>query len=128
MKNIDRSDNVAENIIADKSFKFAIKTIEIYKYLISKNEYVLSKQLLRSGTSIGANVREAIDGQSKKDFLSKMNISLKEAKETEYWIELLIETNYLDEQKHKDYLSNCKELCRILNSIVKSSKESLLKV
>lgn len=119
---------MAENIIADKSFKFAIKTIEIYKYLISKNEYVLSKQLLRSGTSIGANVREAIDGQSKKDFLSKMNNSLKEAKETEYWIELLIETNYLDEQKHKDYLSNCKELCRILNSIVKSSKESLLKV
>lgn len=118
---------MSDNVVANKSFKFAIETINIYKYLISKNEFILSKQLLRSGTSIGANVRESIDGQSKRDFLSKMNIALKEVKETEYWIELLIETDYLNIKTHEDYLSNCKELCRILNSIVKSTKESLLK-
>lgn len=116
---------MADNIVVSKSFNFAIDTINIYKYLCSKNEYVLSKQLLRSGTSIGANIREANDGQSKKDFLSKMNIALKEVKETEYWIELLIETNYLDLKQHNQYLLNCKELCRILNSIVKSTKRSL---
>src|SRR5690554_2612134 len=116
---------MADNIVADKSFKFAIETVKIYKCLVSNNEYVLSKQLLRSGTSIGANVREAIDGQSKRDFLSKMNIALKEVKETEYWIELLMETDYLNKQQHADYLSKCKELCRILNSIVKSTKISI---
>ena len=114
-----------DNVVVNKSFSFALNTIKIYKYLSSKNEYILSKQLLRSGTSIGANVREAIDGQSKRDFLSKMNISLKEAKETEYWIELLIESSYLNEIEHTSYLNECKELCRILNSIVKSTKASL---
>ncbi len=109
---------MADNLVANKSYSFAIDTINIYKYLTKKNEYVLSKQLLRSGTSIGANIREATDGQSKKDFLSKMNIALKEAKETEYWIELLFETNYLEHNLHNNYLLKCKELCRILNSIV----------
>lgn len=116
---------MSENIVVSKSFSFALNTIKIYKYLSSKNEYILSKQLLRSGTSIGANVREAIDGQSKRDFLSKMNISLKEAKETEYWIELLIESGYLSNMDHLSYLNECKELCKILNSIVKSTKLSL---
>lgn len=118
---------MADNVVVNKSFKFAIDTVTIYKYLCEKNEYVLSKQLLRSGTSIGANIREAIDGQSKKDFLAKMNISLKEARETEYWIELLIETGYLDRDIHSAYLKDAKELYKILNSIVKSTKNSLIK-
>ena len=116
---------MSDNLVANKSFSFALSTIKIYKYLSNKNEYILSKQLLRSGTSVGANIREAIDGQSKRDFLSKMNISLKEAKETEYWIELLIESEYLSRTEHLYYLNDCKELCRILNSIVKSTKASL---
>lgn len=116
---------MGDNVVADKSFQFAIDTVNVYKYLCNKKEYVLSKQLLRSGTSIGANIREAIDGQSKKDFLSKMNISLKEARETEYWIELLIETGYLDKSINGKYLKDSKELCKILNSIVKTTKNSL---
>ena len=113
------------NIVVNKSFKFAIDTVNIYKYLCQKNEYGLSKQLVRSGTSIGANIREAQEGQSKRDFLSKMNIALKEARESEYWIELLMETDYLDKTTHSKYLNDVKELCRILNSIVKSTKNSL---
>ena len=118
---------MSDNLIVNKSFNFAISTIKIYKFLCEKNEYVLSKQLLRSGTSIGANIREAMDGQSKRDFLSKMNISLKEVKETEYWIELLMATEYLNIALHSTYLNDCKEICRILNSIVKSTKLSLSK-
>ncbi len=116
---------MSENIIKEKSFRFAIDTINIYKHLVGKNEYILSKQLLRAGTSVGANIREAMDGQSKKDFLSKMNIALKEVKEVEYWIELLLETSYLTIDDHGWYLDKCKEICRILNAIVKSTKKSL---
>ncbi len=78
-----------ENLIQDKSFDFALLIIELYKVLTERKEYILSKQLLRSGTSIGANIEEAIAGQSQKDFLSKINISLKEARETRYWLRLL---------------------------------------
>ncbi|MBU5313144.1 four helix bundle protein [Tissierella carlieri] len=116
---------MSNSIIEDKSFKFAIKIINTYKALCEKNEFVMSKQLLRTGTSIGANVKEALRGQSKKDFLSKMNISLKEANEVEYWIELLFATNYLDKNTNLDLLMDCKEICRILNTIVKSTRESL---
>jgi four helix bundle protein len=116
---------MSDNIIQDKSFRFAVDTVNIYKKLISKNEFVLSKQLLKAGTSVGANVREAMDGQSKKDFLSKMNIALKEIKEVEYWIELLIETSHLDIAEHGWYFEKCKEICRLLNAIVKSTKKSL---
>lgn len=116
---------MAENLIVDKSFKFAIRIINLYKYLCEeKKEFVLSKQLLRSGTSIGANVKEAIQGQSKKDFLSKMNISLKEASETEYWIELLIATNYLSDRDGNSVLGDCVEIKKILHSIVKTSKNN----
>ena len=118
-------ESVSSNIIEEKSFKFAIDIINVYKMLCDKREFVLSKQLLRSGTSIGANVKEALRGQSKKDFLSKMNIALKESNETEYWIELLFQTGYLDKNENKNLLWDCKELCRILNSIVKSTRESL---
>ena len=84
------------NVVVEKSKKFAIRIIKLYQYLCeNKKEFILSKQLLRSGTSIGANVKEAVRGQSKADFISKLNISLKETSETEYWLELLYETNYI---------------------------------
>jgi len=83
------------NVIKDKSFKFAVRIINLYKKLIAEKEYVLSKQLLRSGTSVGANVREAQNAQSPKDFIHKLSISQKEADESLYWIELLKETNYI---------------------------------
>ncbi len=112
------------NVIVEKSFAFAVRTVKLYQYLCDqKKEYVLSKQLLRSGTSIGANVHEATQGQSRKDFLSKMNIALKEAFETEYWIKLLIATEYLTEKHGKSIQEDCGELNRILNAIVKSTKE-----
>ena len=89
-----------DSIIRQKTFDFAIRIVNLYKHIIThKKEYVLSKQLLRSGTSIGANVNEALYGQSKKDFISKLHISLKEASETQYWLELLNATNFLDEKE-----------------------------
>jgi four helix bundle protein len=114
---------MSNSIIVLKSFDFAVDIVNLYKYLIShEKEFVLSKQVLRSGTSIGANVKEALKGQSRRDFLSKMNIALKEADETEYWLELLIKTNYLNETQGNNILNNCKEICKILNSIVKTVK------
>jgi four helix bundle protein len=113
---------VAENVILDRSKAFAIRIIRLYQYLTeTKREFVLSKQLLRSGTSIGANVREANQAQTKKDFASKMNIALKEAAESEYWLELLYETEYLTESEYTDINSDCVELNKLLISIVKSS-------
>ena len=113
--------NSRNNIIVDKSKAFALKIISLYKYLIAeKREYVLSKQLLRSGTSIGANVREAVRGQSKADFYSKMSISLKEASETEYWLELLYESQYIDRLQFDSIYPDCQELIRILVAIVKT--------
>lgn len=112
-----------QNVIVDKSKAFALRIIKLYKYLISeKKEYVLSKQVLRSGTSIGANVKEAIRGQSKADFYAKMNIALKEASETEYWLELLGESGYIENVHFDSIYSDCKELLKILTSITKSQK------
>lgn len=115
-----------DNIIETKSFNFAIQIVKLYKYLYySKKEYVLSKQLLRAGTSIGANVAEAEQAQSKADFISKISIALKEATETDYWIRLLNATDYLSNYEIKTILANCNELERILTAIIKSSKNSL---
>lgn len=113
-----------QNIIVDKSFEYALKIIGLYKLLIEdKKEYVLSKQLLRSGTSIGANVREAVVSQSKKEFIAKLNISLKEVHETQYWLLLLAKSEYIaDEQA---LLHETDELIRILTSIIKTSNENL---
>jgi len=117
---------MAENVVFDKSKMFAIRAVRLYRHLQSvKKENVLSKQLLRSGTSIGANVREAIRGQSRKDFVSKMNIALKEASESEYWIELLFETGYLKESEFQSIIADCKELNKLLISIVKTSTKKL---
>lgn len=112
-----------DNLIAVKSKKFALRCIRLYKVLTStRNEYVLSKQLLRSGTSIGANIREAIRAQSKADFTAKMCISLKEASESEYWIELLTESEYISSTEGKSMITDCQELISILTKIIKSAK------
>jgi len=117
--------NEKENIIVDKSKAFAIRVIRLYQFLTTeKKEYVMSKQLLRSGTSIGANVRESIYGQSKPDFHTKMTIALKEAAETEYWLELLYETNYLTLEQFNSMTADCKEILKILIAITKATKQT----
>jgi four helix bundle protein len=114
-----------DNVIQNKSFAFAIRIVNVYKYLqTEKREFVLSKQLLRSGTSIGANVEEAIGGQSKKDFIAKLSIAYKEARETKYWIRLLTATEYLDDKEATSLLNEIDELCKILSAILLSSKEN----
>lgn len=110
------------SIVESKSFDFAIKVYKLYKVLTDeKKEYILSKQLLRAGTSIGANVAEAQRGQSKKDFTAKMCIALKEASETEYWLKLLTAVGVLNENDAQEELYSCIELIKILTSIVKTS-------
>ena len=117
-----------KNVLNDKCFKFAVRIVNLYRYLCgSKKEYILSKQLMRSGTSIGANVREALQAQSKRDFLSKTNIALKEASETQYWIELLHATGYIDDKQMKSILNDCIEITRILVSTVKTTRKNLEK-
>ena len=112
------------SIIADKSLAFAIRIAKLCRILTeTKHEYVLSKQLLRSGTSIDANVREALQGQSRRDFISKMSIALKEAAETEYWLILLKETEYLTEKEYLSIATDCAELNKILIAIVKNTKD-----
>ena len=113
-----------ENIVMNKAYKFAVKIINLYKSIVDINkEYVLSKQLLRSGTSIGANIRESENAQSKKDFASKLNIALKEAGETEYWLDLLKDTEYIDRIKHEEYSRDIQEIIRLLTSITKKMKD-----
>jgi four helix bundle protein len=115
-----------ENIIQTKSYEFAIKVVKLYRFLSEeKREYVLSKQLLRSGTSIGANVEEGIGGQSAKDFFAKLNIAYKEARESHYWLRLLKDTGYLEAEKATQYLNDCDELLRIMGSIIKTMKTKL---
>ena len=113
-----------DSIIQQKSRNFAIRIINCYNYLVSeKHEMVMSKQLLRSGTSIGANTRESKNAQSRMDFLNKLNIALKEADETEYWLDLLHETKYLDDQKYDSINKDCVELVKLLTAIIKKLKE-----
>lgn len=112
------------NIIVVKSKAFAIRIINMYKYLTqTKNEHIMSKQLLKSGTSIGANIKEGIRGQSKSDFYSKLNIALKEASETEYWLEILFETDYIDKKMFDSVYADCQELIKILVSITKTQNQ-----
>ena len=117
-----------ENIVKNKSFKFALRVVNLYKYLCEeKKEYVISKQLLRSGTSIGALVREAEQAESKADFIHKLSIALKEANETDYWLDLLRESFYLEENQYTSIKDDCEELLKLLVSIIKSSKENVAK-
>jgi four helix bundle protein len=114
---------IKENIIVKKSYDFALKIINLYKVIVSEHkEYVLSKQLLRSGTSIGALVKEAEHAQSKKDFINKMNIALKEASETEYCLHLLKDSNFVSKTDFEFVYQDNKEIIRLLFSIVKTSK------
>ena len=115
------------NIILDKTFKFSIRIVKLYKYLCnSHKEFILSKQVLKSGTSIGANVNEAQAAQSRADFISKISIASKEARETKYWIRLLLETDYLtkNDTYSKTLLQEIEEIIKILTSIVKSTQGS----
>ena len=112
-----------KNPVVDKSKAFAIRIIRLSQYLINeKREHVLSKQILRSGTSIGANVREANSAQSKKDFIAKMQIALKEACETEYWLELLQETEYISGNAGESLRTDCHELYQMITAILKTAK------
>ena len=115
-----------KSIVESKSFNFAIRIVNLYKYLTDdKKEYVLSKQILKSGTSIGANISEALQGQSRKDFLMKMNIALKECSETKYWLRLLSETNYIDDNQANSIMKDCTELEKMLTSIVKTTSTTI---
>lgn len=118
-------DTMSENLIESKSFDFAVRIVNLYKFLTTeKNEYVLSKQILRSGTSIGANVAEAEKGHSKADFSYKMSISLKEANETYYWLRLLHATDYITENQFKSLEQDVLEIGSILGAICKTSSAS----
>jgi len=115
-----------KSVTYEKSFAFAIRVVKAYKWLCeSKKEYVLSKQLLRSGTSIGANVKEGLYAQSKKDFITKLTIALKEAAESEYWIELLSAGDYLDKKTAASMLEDISEIMKLLTASVKTAKAGL---
>lgn len=112
-----------ENVVLSKSYLFAVRIVNLYKYLTEqKREFVLSKQLLRSGTAIGALIKEAEHAQSRADFLNKVNIALKEANETEYWLMLLKDTDYLKPGEYENIQADCREVCKLLISIVKTLK------
>jgi four helix bundle protein len=114
-----------ENVIKTKSFAFALRVVKLARYLqTEQKEYVLSKQVLRSGTSVGALVREAEHAQSKADFISKMSIALKEANETEYWIDLLHQSDYIDDSNYQSIQPDIEELLKLLVSIVKTSRSN----
>ena len=114
-----------ENIVKDKSFAFALRVVHLAKYLEGRKEFVLSKQVLRSGTAIGALVREAEHAESKADFIHKMSIALKEANETLYWLELLRQGEYIGHQNFESVRSDSEELIKLLVTIVKSTKGAL---
>jgi len=126
MENGERRTENSRNILRDKSYAFALRVVNLYKYLITeKKEYVLSKQVLRSGTSIGANIAEASQGQSKPDFVHKLSISLKEAFETQYWIDLLRDSEFLDSKFAESLNTDCCELQKILTASIKTAKKNL---
>ena len=113
------------NIVEEKSFEFSVRIVNLYKYLTTaRQEYVMAKQLLRSGTSIGANICEAQQAQSIMDFLSKMSIALKEAYESDYWLRLLQKTEYLNKDEYNSIISDCRAITKLLVTIVKSTKEN----
>ena len=117
---------MSKSILKDKSYDFAIMVVKLSQFLVSKKkEFVLSKQLLRSGTAVGALIREAEFAQSKKDFVNKMSISLKEANETMYWLDLLKDTIYINEEEHQNHLALNKELVAMLVSSIKTTKSNI---
>lgn len=114
-----------KNVIVDKSYDFAVRIVKLYSYLSkNKSEYVLSKQILKAGTSIGANVVEAQDAQSRNDFISKLNIALKECSETMYWLKLLNDTKYIDDKMFESLYCDCNEIHKMLTSIIVTTKNN----
>lgn len=114
-----------KNVIVDKSYDFAVRIVKLYSYLSkNKSEYVLSKQILKAGTSIGANVVEAQDAQSRNDFISKFNIALKECSETMYWLKLLNDTKYIDDKMFESLYCDCNEIHKMLTSIIVTTKNN----
>jgi len=114
------------NVVREKSFEFAVRIVKLYRFVRDEQkEFILSKQLLRSGTSIGANVEEALQAQSKRDYLSKMNIALKEANETLYWIRLFHAADLLSDKQKESIYTDCDEIISLLVSIVKTTKKNL---
>ena len=114
-----------DNIIQDKSFAFAVRVVKLYDFLIEeRKEYAISKQLIRSGTAIGANIEEALGGQSSKDFIAKLSIAYKEARETRFWLRLLHATNKLTDNEAISIMNDAEEICKILGSILISSKKN----
>ena len=112
------------NVIQEKSYVFALRTVKLYRHLVEqKKEFVISKQILRSGTSIGANVEEAIGAQSPKDFFAKINIAYKEARETHYWLRLLRDSNYLTSIEISSMITDCEVLLKLSGSIIKTLKQ-----
>ena len=118
---------MSESIVKTKSFELAIRGVNFYKWLISeKKEFVMSKQFLRSITSVGANVREAVNAQSKADFIHKLSISQKECDESMYWLEILIATNYISKTEYESIHNQCEEVLKIIKSIIITSKKKLI--
>ena len=114
-----------DNVVKDKSLEFAVRIVNLYKFLVNEQkEFVMSKQILRSGTSIGANIREAEQAQSRADFINKLNIALKEANETEYWLELLISTEYITREQYESINNDSTEINKLLISIIKTTKNN----
>ena len=116
---------MADNIIAKKTEDFAVRIVKLWKYLTKSKEYEMSNQIKRSGTSIGANVVEGLFAQSKKDFISKMNIAIKECAETQYWLRLLHRTEFLTDAEFSSLNSDADEIGRILSSIINSAKKTI---
>ena len=117
-----------ENILKDKSYKFALRVVKLYQYLADeRKEFVMSKQILRSGTSIGANIEEANQAQSKSDFVHKLSISQKESFETHYWIRILRDGNFLSEKLANSLLEDCEEIRKLITSSIKTAKLNLQK-
>jgi four helix bundle protein len=113
-----------DSIVYQKAFDFAVRIVRFYQFLCNEKEYVLSKQVLRSGTAIGANIREALHGQSRKDFIAKMYIALKESGETEYWIDLLLAAEIVKQDEIDELMKANRELIKLLNSIIMTSKQN----
>ena len=116
----------SNNVIQEKSYAFALRIVKLYRYLCDeKKEFILSKQIMRSGTSIGANIEEAIGGQSDRDFLSKLSIAYKEARETHYWLRLLRDSNILEIEHTDSIIIDCDELLKLSGSIIKTMKQKI---
>ena len=123
--NCQLSIKMKDNVVKDKSLEFAVRIVNLYKFLVNEQkEFVMSKQILRSGTSIGANIREAEQAQSRADFINKLNIALKEANETEYWLELLIRTEYITQEQYESINNDSTEINKLLISIIKTTRNN----